>query len=163
VQGVGSEFRNNCVFGNSVYNYGGDDLTGTNGNISADPLLVLTNDFHISAGSPCIDMGDDSVIDPGWLDLDGQARRAGAHVDIGADEFGSSMPFFLTVLGSPTAGNRPLRLTGEAGRTYLFQSSPDLTNWTPISTNQATNATLDVSDPASGELASRFYRALTLP
>jgi hypothetical protein len=161
VHGVGTEFRNNCVFGNSVYNYGGNDLTGTNGNISVDPLLVSTNDFHISAGSPCIDAGDDSIIEAGWLDLDGQTRRAGAHVDIGADEFGSGMPFFLTLLGTQDTGHTRLRLTGEVGRVYLFQSSPDLTKWTTVTTNQATNATLDVSDPTPAELAPRFYRALT--
>jgi hypothetical protein len=43
-----------------------DGWTGT-GNIDADPLFVdpLNNDFHLQAGSPCIDAGDpNSPLDP---------------------------------------------------------------------------------------------------
>jgi parallel beta-helix repeat protein/predicted outer membrane repeat protein len=81
--------RYNCVFGNTASNYSGlTDPTGTNGNISADPMLggVAYGNVHIQPGSPCVDAGDDSVVQSGSLDMDGQARIQGAHVDIGADE-----------------------------------------------------------------------------
>jgi parallel beta-helix repeat protein len=81
--------RYSCVFGNTAYNYSGlTDPTGSNGNISADPKLAATvyGDFHIQPDSPCRDTGDDAVVQPGWLDMDGQARIQGSHVDIGADE-----------------------------------------------------------------------------
>ena len=34
-----------------------------NGNIDADPMFIATGDYHLQAGSPCIDAGDpdDSV------------------------------------------------------------------------------------------------------
>jgi len=81
--------RSNCVYGNTQYNYSGvPDPTGTDGNISTDPKLasVECGNLHIQPDSPCIDAGDDSAVEPGWLDMDGQPRIQGAHVDMGADE-----------------------------------------------------------------------------
>ena len=79
----------NCVYGNSTYNYSGlTDASGSNGNISADPCLADTSygNMHVQPGSPCIDMGDDGVVQAGWSDMDAQPRQQGVHVDIGADE-----------------------------------------------------------------------------
>ena len=60
------------------------------GNISAQPQWVSADDFHLTAGSLCIDAG----IDPApWYDgdladydFDGDPRPSGAGWDIGADE-----------------------------------------------------------------------------
>lgn len=81
--------HNNCVYGNDFGNYWGmTDQTGTNGNISVDPLLTgLYGDPHLLAGSPCIDAGDNSVVQTNWTDLDGNPRVFGTTVDIGADEY----------------------------------------------------------------------------
>jgi hypothetical protein len=69
------------------------------GNIDADPKFVdddgadgdpatqADNDYHLAAGSPCIDAGDDAVTDPWPTDIDGQPRVSNGVVDIGADEF----------------------------------------------------------------------------
>ncbi|MCX6376351.1 MAG: right-handed parallel beta-helix repeat-containing protein [Armatimonadetes bacterium] len=81
--------RNNCVYGNTDYDFlPGSAVPGTDGNISADPKFASTDyrDLHIQPDSPCIDAGDDSVLEPAWMDFDGQPRMQGAHVDIGADE-----------------------------------------------------------------------------
>ena len=81
--------RYSCVYGNTSFNYSGmADPTGTSGNISVDPKLADTSygNCHILPDSPCIDAGDDAAVQPGWSDIDGQARQLGAHVDIGADE-----------------------------------------------------------------------------
>ena len=78
------------------------------GNIDADPLFVdpdgpdddpatwEDNDYHLAAGSPCIDAGDPEFVPlPGAADIDGEARLwdgdgdGVAIVDMGADEFGS--------------------------------------------------------------------------
>src|SRR5260370_15099271 len=52
------------------------DLTGTAGNISADPLFVceLTRDFHLLAVSPCIDQGTNGAPAMASADFDGTAR-----------------------------------------------------------------------------------------
>ncbi len=68
------------------------------GNIDADPLMVDPDngDFRLSAGSPCIDAGDNTAVPQGVLrDLDGNPRfvadacagASGATVDMGAYEF----------------------------------------------------------------------------
>ncbi len=44
------------------------------------------NDYHLSAGSPCIDAGDPAGDYAGQADADGQPRVAGVQVDIGAYE-----------------------------------------------------------------------------
>jgi len=155
--------RNNCAYGNTTNYLVISDVTGLSANISADPLLIATNDFHLAPGSPCIDAGDDTVLQPDWLDLDGQARRAGAHIDMGADEFGSAAPFALIVLTAQSMGETFLRLTGEIGRTYIFEFSADLTNWAAFSTNQATNTNVELFDPSAFGSSERFFRALAVP
>ncbi|HEX4645077.1 MAG TPA: right-handed parallel beta-helix repeat-containing protein, partial [Verrucomicrobiae bacterium] len=85
--------HNNCVYGNEILNYWSTpDQTGTNGNISTDPLLTGPyGDMHLLAGSPCIDAGDNSVVQSNWTDIDGNSRIFGAAVDIGADEYDGSI------------------------------------------------------------------------
>ncbi len=85
---------NNLVFGGPIL-YAGQDLTGTNGNISADPLFVSPAgaDFHIQAGSPAIDGGDNAAPFLPPVDFDGNPRIIAGHtngpamVDMGAYEF----------------------------------------------------------------------------
>jgi len=107
--------RYNCVYGNSAYDYTGvTDPTGTDGNISADPMLVRNpsdggdgggdnpatpdvdeganddyGDVRLRAGSPAINAGDPSFVpQAGETDLDGHARVLCGRVDMGAYEFG---------------------------------------------------------------------------
>ncbi|HEX2973398.1 MAG TPA: right-handed parallel beta-helix repeat-containing protein, partial [Tepidisphaeraceae bacterium] len=81
----------NCIYSNTAYNFSNlADPTGTNGNISLDPRLanVPARDMHIQPGSPCINTGDLAFVPAaGETDMDGQPRKIGPRVDIGADEF----------------------------------------------------------------------------
>ncbi len=48
----------NDVWGNVKGNWGDmDDQTGIDSNISTDPIFVSDQDFHLQAGSPCINAG----------------------------------------------------------------------------------------------------------
>lgn len=72
-----------------------DGYEGTNGNIRQDPSFLnpLTNDYHLKSNSPCIDTGDDSVLELLTTDIDGENRSLDGNfdltviVDIGADEY----------------------------------------------------------------------------
>ncbi|MCH8807158.1 MAG: right-handed parallel beta-helix repeat-containing protein [Planctomycetes bacterium] len=129
----------NCIVwantGGQLYGYVGSptitysDVQGGwpgEGNINADPFFIdpVTNDYHLSLGSPCIDTGDPAFSDPGETDADGLMRVWDGDgddvrtVDMGPFEFGSHVygdlncddafngadidPFFLA-LGDPAA------------------------------------------------------------
>lgn len=98
--------QNNCIYNPNGTNYNG--LSPGAGDISVDPQLVASGygNYHLKSGSPCIDTGLDSVVQPGWLDMDGELRTQGAHVDIGADEFNGVQPSFaVNIFRVSTSGN----------------------------------------------------------
>lgn len=61
--------------------------SGANGNISADPLFVGKSNFHLQAGSPAIDAGDNSAPDLPAKDIAGGPRIVNGVIDIGAYEY----------------------------------------------------------------------------
>lgn len=86
--------RSNNVFSAGAAAYGGTcgNPTGTNGNFSSDPLFVdpTSNDYHLGAGSPSIDAGDNTAPDLPAMDIEGDQRIINGQVDQGVDEYGVS-------------------------------------------------------------------------
>lgn len=82
-----SGVRNNCLYGNTGYNYLG--FAGGTGDISANPLFIAPwlEDYRVRQSSPCIDAGYDSAVQAAWTDFDGNPRKMGLHVDIGSFEW----------------------------------------------------------------------------
>lgn len=86
-------------------------FASTDGNISADPQFVnqATNDFHLQAGSPAIDAGDNTVPDLPQQDYDGNPRVAIGNangldtIDMGVYEF--------VLTGTPAATLSPASLS----------------------------------------------------
>lgn len=58
-------------------------------NITSEPGFVdlKNSNFHLVAGSPCIDAGSNDYVQPNATDLEGKPRILGTHVDIGAYEW----------------------------------------------------------------------------
>ena len=76
---------------NVTYSCVEDEALGNGtGNIFDYPEFTdpNNNDWHLKAGSPCIEAGDPSTnIEDGELDIDGEARVYNDRIDIGADEY----------------------------------------------------------------------------
>ncbi|MHC4274422.1 MAG: right-handed parallel beta-helix repeat-containing protein [Planctomycetota bacterium] len=104
--GSGSPTVTNCVFWgdtpDEIYDSSKDmpvvtycDVQGGysgTGNINVDPIYVdpVNGDFRLSAGSPCIDAGDNTAVPPGTdTDLDGNPRF---HDDVGTMDTGNGDP-----------------------------------------------------------------------
>src|SRR5437764_5330653 len=84
-------FNNNDIFALGSAAYGGScpDMTGTGGNITADPVFadILGQNFHLQAISPAIDTGTNSAPGLPTTDYDGDPRTVNNTVDIGVDEY----------------------------------------------------------------------------
>ncbi|MCK4470643.1 MAG: hypothetical protein KAW49_02545, partial [Anaerolineae bacterium] len=74
----------NDVWGNANGDYVG--LSAGSHSVSANPLFedAAREDLHLQESSPCIDIGDVTVLEE---DIDGHPRTMGDAPDIGADEF----------------------------------------------------------------------------
>jgi predicted outer membrane repeat protein len=108
--------RANDVFGNTKANYYYyPDQTRQNGNVSTEPRFVdrLAGDYRLQPMSPCIDaaVGTAPV---GGVDLDGNPRQQGAHIDMGAYE----LPVGASITVADVA--RALRLAGGLASATLF-------------------------------------------
>lgn len=93
-------FTNNDIFSSNWLAYVGTcpDLTGTSGNISSDPLFaaLLSDNYHLTLGSPAIDVGSNSAPSLPTKDFDGDARIINQIVDIGVDEFSTKTTLTLS-------------------------------------------------------------------
>ncbi len=155
-------FTNNCTFGNAAYNFQGmADPTGTNGNISIDPLLLSSADFHLAPNSPCIDAGEDSAVGAGWLDLDGQPRLSGAHVDIGADETVASSVATHLSISNPSSNQFVIHVEGSSGSQHVVERTADFLLWSPVWTNQS--LPFDYIVVNTNGFIEQFYRVTTKP
>ena len=62
---------------------------------------------------------------------------------------------------APREGRMELTLIGESGRRYRIEGSPDLTQWSEVTTGLAVDRALSATVPA--DETCRFYRAVLLP
>ena len=129
----------------------------------APPLLAnpAAADFHLATNSPARDAGDPAFVPAaGETDLDGQPRRFGGRVDIGADE----VPVAPTLQAPQRQPNGQVivRLLGDAGVNYELQASTNLTSWLTLGTTTVVTGSVDFTD-TPGALTRRHYRAIARP
>ena len=68
-------------------------------------------------------------------------------------------PLTVSIVGMTTNGCN-LQLSGPAPATYVIFASPDLQNWTPVSTNAITTGKLSFTDTAATNYPNCFYKAV---
>ena len=118
----------------------------------SDPQFVASAEFnfHLSLGSPAIDRGDPAFLpDSAETDMDGQSRKIGSAVDIGADEVGA------TSSSSEFQPEFP-------DQCVLFPAYPNPFNPATVISYQLTtaaNISLDVFD-AQGKNVIRLYSGI---
>jgi len=147
---------NNCiVWGNTGLSYNdiykesgairhtcaSDGVThGVDGCITNNPLLVSTNNYHLTTHSPCINTGNDTYLSVD-TDLDGNLRVYGSAVDMGAyesqDVFGAyhvpSSGDVSFVFGFDNAGTNTATVTiGGLPATIDEQTPTSLTGRGPV-------------------------------
>ncbi|HET9791867.1 MAG TPA: choice-of-anchor D domain-containing protein, partial [Candidatus Angelobacter sp.] len=140
---IPAALANNDVFATGATAIGGNCTytTGTNGNISLDPLLtdVSVSNLHLQPLSPAIDTGNNTApVALPATDLDGNPRINNAVVDMGAFEFqgtttttfsATSVTFVQQLVGTKSAA-QPITITN-TGSTALqitpFTISGDFT------------------------------------
>ncbi len=106
--GSGTKLHNSIVYANTT-DVAGDLAEDSANLIGVDPLFVAPNDYHLGAGSPAIDQGDDTYAASSdtATDGDGDPRILGSSVDIGWDEWRAgqtSVPLTATGCSPPNTG-----------------------------------------------------------
>ncbi len=94
-----------------------------------DPGTYEDNNYRLSKSSPCIDVGDNSVLDPPGLDLDWNLRvafaRSSLTVDMGAYEY-HSRPFAVTQILLPDGAGLHLIWNSQPNDSYAVSSCTNL-------------------------------------
>ena len=139
------------------YNNGFAMPAGT-GNINADPQFVdsTLNDYHLLAGSPCIDTGTSNGAPA--TDFDGQVRPQGNGLDMGAYEYGGqtvvNQSIHLDFVTYPNPCDDVLFIMGTTSAVdeiRIFNSAGmDLTSLVHISNFDENNRALNVLSLAAG-------------
>jgi hypothetical protein len=123
---VGSDVRNNILYGNAIngiYNSGGT----TGYNLFSNPAFVdaPSGNFHLLAGSPAIDTGQ--TLTTVKTDFDGVPRPQGNGYDIGAYEYGGSTPS-----PTPTPPSTPPPTSSPTNSNYLGCFTDDANRALPV-------------------------------
>jgi hypothetical protein len=73
----------------------------------------------------------------------------------------AALPASMALQRQP--GGMQVTLQGEAGRTYLIETSTDMVHWAPWTNVVNATGTMNVTDTATANCPARFYRAHLMP
>ncbi len=132
-------------------------LSLSDGNIVDNPQLVNVpaGDFHVTASSPCIDMGSNRSWMFSGLDFDKQTRLFNGRTDIGADEA------VVEALYSGATMVDTVKWSCVVGGTYVLERIDSLVGatWQPVS-QVITSPTPMISFLVTNDNASEIYRLM---
>ena len=133
---------------------------GSIGNITGNPLFAGPSDYHLQAGSPCIDNGTSAAAPS--TDIEGTSRPQGANFDMGAYEYYWT-PFTTTTTSvstsSTTTSNATTTTTIAASTTTVVSttsSMPATTTTTSTKAKLCPAETVFENEPAKLDLLRRF-------
>lgn len=136
---------NNCLLGPGSLVSGGNNLiwdeTDSSSDTYVDKIFVnfAEGDYRLASDSPALDSGDDAFVGSGDLDLDGNPRIMGTHVDIGAYEYvlyKLAPPVFSVEIDSGGQGTISFTLPPHASAFLLqYADNPNFTNAQEISSS----------------------------
>ena len=119
-----------------------------NPNGELDPAYKVSVDNVVT--SLALQSDGKIIVGGGFSAIGGVARNGIARLKESALSFHSTSNF---------SGHFVAQLDGEAGKTYVIESSPDLKTWNPFTTNVATETGLTIMDEAAPTQKRRFFRA----
>ncbi|WP_353718743.1 right-handed parallel beta-helix repeat-containing protein [Dyadobacter sp. 676] len=134
-------------------------ISGT-GNLSLDPLFTdaASMDFTLQSGSPCIDAGtpDTTGLNIGIADLAGKGRIAGESVDMGAYEFGNTLPVTLISFSAKPVATHSVELEWATAQEtqnarFVIERSKDLVSFEPV---------VEIRDVAGNSSTLQTYKAV---
>lgn len=159
--------------GNSISNDGFTSNSNTSNVSSANPLFTdATNeDYNLQTISPALDTGDNSFVNNS-TDILGNQRILNTIVDMGAYEFGSSLPVNRTLTinatnGAVTTNPNPTNGTYPDGTSVTLSATADagyqFTGWSGDATGNTNplNITMD-ADKTIAAMFSIIKRSLTI-
>ena len=88
-----------------------------------DPLFVGSDNYHLTASSPCINKGLNGAPSISTTDKDGNPRITGGTVDMGAYEYQGTVAPTASFSGHPISGAAPLTVN------FTDQSTGTITSW----------------------------------
>ena len=107
-----------------------------------------------------------SIASP-WLDTNGVAYLASSMNDAACEAIPAQLLTLLRPdsLGtvSQAGGMLQLQFSGSDGYAYVVQTSSNLLNWTPVSTNYPANGAFNFTNNPPPGSPRRFYRLALLP
>ena len=102
-----------------------------------------------------------------WLDTNGVARLASSMNDEACEAIPAQLLTLLRPdsLGavSQAGGTLQIQFSGSDGYAYVVQTSSNLLDWTPVSTNYPANGAFNFEDSPPPGSPRRFYRSALLP
>jgi hypothetical protein len=74
-----------------------------------------------------------------------------------------TVPATLSALGPPGPGSMVVQLAGKAGQSYVLQTSTNLSDWLPVSTNILTSRSGCITNALMAGTVRQFWRVVQVP